>query len=78
MMAISEFPRCSAYLKGMGVKLFDPEMQDKHFAWLLGDAASYVLFDSNNSSSVNSERRTGDAHLTEDEYLRAACAALEA
>lgn len=39
MMAISEFPRCSAYLRGMGVKLSDPEMQDKHFAWLLGDAA---------------------------------------
>jgi hypothetical protein len=39
MMAVHDFPRCSAYLKGMGIRLHDPEMQDKHFAWLLGDAA---------------------------------------
>lgn len=39
MMAITDFPRCAAYLKGMGIRIPDPEMQDQHFAWLLGDAA---------------------------------------
>lgn len=39
MTPITDFPRCTAYLAGMGIKVQDPEMQDKHFAWLLGDAA---------------------------------------
>lgn len=39
MMAIAAYPRCAAYLHGMGIRTDDPEMQDKHFAWLLGDAA---------------------------------------
>lgn len=38
-MPITDYPRCAAYLKGMGVKLTDPEMRDRDFAWLLGDAA---------------------------------------
>ena len=39
MMAITDFPRCAAYARGMGLFLGDPEMQDKHYAWLIGDAA---------------------------------------
>lgn len=39
MVPITDFPRCAAYLNGMGIRLADPDMQDRHFAWLLGDAA---------------------------------------
>lgn len=36
-MSIHDFPRCAAYLKGMRVKLDDPEMNDFWFAVILGD-----------------------------------------
>lgn len=39
MGPITDFPRCAAYLKGMGIRISEPDMQDQHFAWLLGDAA---------------------------------------
>lgn len=36
---INSYPRCASYLKRMGIKLSDPQMEMVHYAWLLGDNA---------------------------------------
>jgi hypothetical protein len=67
MMAISEFPRCSAYLKAMHFKLNDPSMTD--YGWAVALSENWTDAFLVKDGRVNFDTMDGASILTEFERL---------
>ncbi len=68
-VTIANYPRCAAYLRGMRVKLDDPEMTDYWFASILSDGwTDDALTD---AGTINFDTMSGAELLTAFEVLLA-------
>lgn len=67
MMAVHDFPRCSAYLKASNFRLEDASMSD--MAWAVVMSTAFTDEELVEDGRVSFERMTGDAILGEFERL---------